>query len=183
MIIGLDEVGRGPWAGPVVACAVGLTGAIDGLKDSKKLSPKKRMELDEIVRIQADVIGIGWVTAHEIDELGLAEATRRAFLLAYADISVVADEIIIDGNINYLENASNSSAVVRADSKFPEVMAASIIAKVARDNYMIEMSVKYPGYGFENHKGYGASEHKRALDKFGVTPIHRRSFKPIRKLL
>ncbi len=183
MIIGLDEVGRGPWAGPVVACAVALRNSIDGLKDSKQLSPKKRVKLDEIIRTEAEAIGIGWVPSYEIDELGLAEATRRAFVLAYKDINVVVDEIIIDGNINFLPNESNARAVIGADRKFPAVMAASIVAKVARDEYMVEMSAKYPGYGFESHKGYGTAVHKKAIDELGITPLHRRSFKPIAKLL
>ncbi len=183
LVIGMDEVGRGPWAGPVVACAVALEGSINGLKDSKQLSEKKRIELDKLIRGRAEEIGIGWVSAEEIDELGLAKATQKAFMLAYVAMNITPDEIIIDGNINYLENEPNSRAVVRADSKFPVVMAASIVAKVARDKYMVEMSSKYPGYGFESHKGYGTSEHSTALNKLGVTPIHRRSFKPIAKLL
>jgi len=183
MRVGIDEVGRGPWAGPVVAGAVILREPIDGLKDSKLLTPKKRVELDEIIRSQALDFGLGWVSAREIDEIGLTKAVGKAMLEAFRQIDAKFDEIIIDGNFNYLSFISKARIVIKADNKFPEVAAASIIAKVARDNYMAEIAVEYPGYGFENHKGYGTAKHKQALDKFGVTQIHRRSFKPIAELL
>ena len=183
LIAGIDEVGRGPWAGPVVSCAVVLDKPIDGLKDSKLLSPKKREALNEIIHKQATAIGIGWVSASEIDETGLTEAVRKSMNLAYGQLDISPDEIIIDGNINYLPEAPNSRAVIKADSKFPEVAAASIVAKVARDKYMAEAVSEYPGYGFENHKGYGTAEHKQALEKLGPCPLHRRSFKPVAKLI
>jgi len=181
-IIGIDEVGRGPWAGPVVACAALLNESIDGLKDSKKLSAKKRQELDEIIRENGRV-GLGWVSATEIDDIGLTKAVEKAMRLAYEELGVTAETIIIDGNINYLKDVEGTKPVIKAEDKFPAVAAASIVAKVARDAYMEQMATKYPGYGFEKHVGYGTAAHKEALIKQGVTPLHRRSFKPIAKLL
>lgn len=183
MIIGLDEVGRGPWAGPIVACAVSLDEPIEGLKDSKKLSPKKREKFAKIIHDRAKGIGFGWVSADMIDKIGLSAATKKAFALAYVELGLKSDEIIIDGNINFLEGEPGSRAVIKADDKYPAVMAASIVAKVARDNFMVEMSERYPDYGFENHKGYGTAEHSRALREFGVCQLHRKSFKPVAKLL
>ncbi len=181
MLVGLDEVGRGPWAGPVVACAVVLHRNINGLKDSKKLSAVRREELNALVRENASV-GLAWVSAQEIDRLGLSRAVEKAFRLAYKELGVEADELIIDGSINYLANVQGSRAVVKAEDKFPTVAAASIVAKVARDSYMYEMSKKYPGYGFERHVGYGTAVHKEALQKLGPTPLHRFSFKPVATL-
>jgi len=182
LIVGIDEVGRGPWAGPVVAGAVLLISQIDGLNDSKLLSAKKREELDKIIRAKGK-FGLGWVYASEIDDIGLTKAVAKAMHLAYQALGEQADEIIIDGNVNFLEDVKGARAVIKADQTVPEVAAASIVAKVARDAYMVEMSGKYPGYGFEKHVGYGTAAHKQALEKLGVLPIHRRSFKPIIDLL
>lgn len=179
-MIGLDEVGRGPWAGPVVACAAVLHTPVEGLKDSKKLSVKKREALDIEIR-QNGKVGLGWVSAEEIDKIGLTKAVRQAMREAYDELGTTADEIIVDGNINYLEGIEGSKAVIKAEDKFPVVAAASIVAKVARDAYMVKMSEKYPGYGFEGHVGYGTAAHKEAIEKLGLTPLHRRSFKPIRE--
>ncbi len=177
-VVGIDEVGRGPWAGPVVACAAILNKPVQGLKDSKKLTAKKRQELDILIRENGRV-GLGWVSAKEIDNLGLTKAVKKAMQLAYKGLGVLAEETIIDGNINYLSELDGTKAVIKAEDKYASVAAASIVAKVARDAYMVEMSVKYPGYGFEKHVGYGTAAHKQALEKLGVSPIHRRSFKPI----
>ncbi len=182
MVVGIDEVGRGPWAGPVVAGAVFLTRSVEGLKDSKKLSAKKRTELDAIIR-QSAKVGLGWVYSNEIDRVGLTQAVAKAMRLAHQALDKPADEIIIDGNINYLKDIGGSRAVIKAEDKFPAVAAASIVAKVARDAYMVKMAKKYPDYGFEKHVGYGTAAHKSALKKLGVTPIHRRSFKPIAKIM
>lgn len=185
MILGIDEVGRGPWAGPLVIGAVVLGGvAIDGLTDSKKLSKKRREELDTIIREQAAGYGLGWVSAHEIDNIGLSEALRLATRRAVEQIKVPYHEIIIDGTINFLADTTKGKYVTtmaKADLLVPSVSAASIIAKVARDNYMAEQDKLYEGYKFASHVGYGTAVHRAAIDKLGVTPLHRLSFAPLAK--
>jgi ribonuclease HII len=191
IIVGIDEVGRGCWAGPLVAAAVALREPIPGLKDSKKLSKLQREKLAKIIEKEALAIGIGWVWPEAIDTGGISEAVKRAMAEALAAIEIKYDEVIIDGNIDYFADPSligrtyygKTRAVVRADDLFPSVSAASIIAKVARDRYMAEAGLKYPGYGFEAHVGYGTPVHIAALQKLGVTNIHRQSYKPIRALL
>lgn len=185
MILGVDEVGRGPWAGPLVIGAVVLGGAqIDGLTDSKKLSKKRREELDVIIRETADAYGLGWVDAVEIDEVGLSEALRLATKRAVEQINVPYHEIIIDGTINFLADTTKGRYVTtmkKADLLVPSVSAASIIAKVARDNYMAEQDAIYAGYGFGSHVGYGTAAHRAAIEELGVTPLHRLSFAPLVK--
>ena len=185
MILGIDEVGRGPWAGPLVVGAVVLGGAtIDGLTDSKKLSKKRREELDEIIRGQAAGYGLGWVHADEIDELGLSESLRLATKRAVEQVKASYHEIIIDGTINFLQGTKKGEYVTtlaKADLLVPSVSAASIIAKVARDNYMAEQDDIYPGYKFGAHVGYGTAIHRAAIDELGVTPLHRLSFAPLAK--
>lgn len=185
MILGIDEVGRGPWAGPLVIGAVVLGGAlIDGLTDSKKLSKKRRDELDIIIRERADGFGLGWVGAGEIDEIGLSAALVLATKRAVEQVKAPYHEIIIDGTINFLKDTSKAQYVTtlkKADLLIPSVSAASIIAKVARDNYMIEQSAIYPEYKFGSHVGYGTAAHRAAIDEHGVTPLHRLSFAPLVK--
>lgn len=188
MILGIDEVGRGPWAGPMVVGAVVLGGAaIDGLIDSKKLSKKRREELDVIIRAEAAAYGLGWVSAEEIDTLGLAQALRLACKRALDmvdTLGVAYHEIIIDGTINLLEGTTKGEYVTtmaKADLLVPSVSAASIIAKVARDTYMAEQDAVYEGYRFGAHAGYGTAAHRAAIDKLGVTPLHRLSFAPLAK--
>jgi ribonuclease HII len=185
MILGIDEVGRGPWAGPLVVGAVVLGGAkIDGLTDSKKLSKKRREQLNVVICEQAAGYGLGWVSADELDEIGLSEALRLATRRAVEQIAVPYHEIIIDGTINFLSNTSKGEYVTtmpKADLLIPSVSAASIIAKVARDAYMAEQDDIYPGYGFGGHAGYGVAKHRAAIDKLGVTPLHRLSFAPLVK--
>lgn len=185
MILGVDEVGRGPWAGPLVVGAVVLgSGTIQGLTDSKKLSKKRREELDSVIRDQASAIGLGWVHADEIDTVGLSESLRLATIRAVEQITVPYHEIIIDGTINFLQNTSKGQYVTtmkKADLLVPSVSAASIVAKVARDAYMSEQAIVYPGYGFKEHVGYGTAAHIRAIDSHGMTPLHRLSFKPLQK--
>lgn len=210
MILGIDEVGRGPWAGPLVIGAVVLgdpqAKTWEGLNDSKKLTAKKREQQSRLILGNAKVTGLGWVEASEIDTIGLSEALKLATMRAICDSlkveppKQIADfdiiirsanelpfsEIIIDGTINFLKETSLESITTilpKADSKIKEVSAASIIAKVARDNYMIKLSEKYPEYGFEKHVGYGTKKHKEALEKFGPCPEHRRSFRPIAKII
>lgn len=185
MILGIDEVGRGPWAGPLVVGAVVLGGAaIDGLTDSKKLSKKRREELDILIREQAAGYGLGWVHAGEIDKIGLSEALRLATRRAVEQVEASYHEIIIDGTINFLGGTSKGDYVTtlkKADLLVPSVSAASIIAKVARDAYMAEQDSIYEGYGFSLHVGYGTATHRAAIEKHGVTPLHRLSFAPLAK--
>lgn len=186
MILGIDEVGRGPWAGPLVVGAVVLAGIeIEGLTDSKKLSKKRRDELDLIIRDRASGYGLGWVSAEEIDEIGLSAALKLATIRAVEQITVPYHEIIIDGTINFLKETSKAryvTTLAKADLLIPSVSAASIIAKVARDNFMAGQDLVYPGYSFKSHVGYGTTAHRTAIAKLGVTPLHRRSFAPIAKL-
>lgn len=185
MILGIDEVGRGPWAGPLVVGAVVLGGAnIEGLTDSKKLSKKRREILAEEIYQHASGIGLGWVHAQELDQIGLAEALRVATIRAVSQITIPYHEIIIDGTINFLKETTKGGFVTtmkKADLLVPSVSAASIIAKVARDIYMEEQDSVYPTYGFKNHVGYGTAAHRAAIDAHGVTPLHRLSFAPLKK--
>jgi ribonuclease HII len=183
MIVGIDEVGRGCWAGPVVAGAVALREPIPGLKDSKKLSKKMREKLDGDIRVEALAFGIGWVTPDELDEIGLTAAVGLAMERALAQITVDYDELIVDGNYNYFAKNPKARAVIAADNTVPEVSAASIIAKVARDKYMADSARTYPGYAFERHVGYGTAVHQAALKELGLCALHRRSFKPIQAFL
>lgn len=182
-IVGIDEVGRGAWAGPLVVGAVLMNQGhqIAGLIDSKLLSKAARTSLDQSIR-QIHKVGIGFVTAKEVDDLGLTAATMLASERAIAYIEVPYDEIIIDGSINYLPNNPKSRAVIKADLFIQAVSAASIVAKVARDGYMTQLAAMYPDYGFERHVGYGTKAHKLALSKYGITASHRTSFKPIRAI-
>ncbi len=183
MICGIDEVGRGPWAGPLVVGAVVLGDAIiPGLTDSKKLSPSKRKHLAAELRHSSVSIGLGWVHADEIDMIGLSASLVEASKRAINNIQASYDEIYIDGTVNFLKDTDKSSRVItlkKADLLIPSVSAASIIAKVARDEYMIRQSLLYPTYGFDAHKGYGTAFHQAAIAKEGVTPLHRLSFAPL----
>lgn len=188
MILGIDEVGRGPWAGPLVMGAVVLGGVtIDGLTDSKKLSKKRREELDEIIREQAVGYGLGWVSAEEIDTIGLSDALALACRRAVEVIDtlgVAYGEIVIDGTVNFLKDTPKGGYVTtmkKADLLVPSVSAASIIAKVARDNYMVKQDDVYDGYKFASHVGYGTAVHRAAIEKNGVTPLHRLTFAPLTK--
>lgn len=185
MILGIDEVGRGPWAGPLVVGAVVLGGAeITGLTDSKKLSKKRREKLNIEIREKVAGFGLGWVDAAKIDEIGLSAALKLATKLAVEQITTPYNEIIIDGTVNFLSETSKGQYVTtmkKADLLIPSVSAASIIAKVARDNYMAFQDDIYPGYNFKSHVGYGTAAHIAAIDKLGVTPLHRLSFAPLMK--
>lgn len=185
MILGIDEVGRGPWAGPLVVGAVVLGGAqIDGLTDSKKLTKKRREELAPCIKTQAAAWALGWVTAQELDAIGMSEALRLATRRAVEQIKVPYNEIIIDGTVNFLEGTGKGGYVTclpKADLLVPSVSAASIVAKVARDDFMAEQDALYPGYDFKKHAGYGVAAHRAAIEKLGVTPLHRLSFAPLQK--
>ena len=184
-LIGIDEVGRGAWAGPLLVVAAQVkTELPEGLADSKALSKKRRQQMFDELR-QSCNFGEGWVEPHDIDELGLTEAMRLAVNRALTAIKANPKvKIIMDGKINYCpETYSNVECVVKADSLYPVVSAASIYAKVLRDARMAELSLKYPNYGFEGHVGYGTKQHIDALLKFGVSKIHRLSYKPVKEVL
>lgn len=182
MQVGIDEVGRGCWAGPLVAAAVILHQDIAGLNDSKVLSKKRREELAEEIHATADV-GIGWVSAIDVDKLGLTEAVRLAMQRAIDGLTSIYESVIIDGNYNYLSHLSNSEAIIKADGSIPSVSAASIVAKVARDNYMRTLPEQYAVWEFDKHVGYGTKLHRDLLTTFGISDIHRTSYKPIRALM
>ena len=192
MILGIDEVGRGPWAGPLVVGAVILGGAeIDGLDDSKKLTKKRREALDVEIREKAAAWALGWVSAQELDEAGMSEALRLATRRAVEQIqaqcrqqNLAFSEIIIDGKVNFLRGTALEQYVTvmaKADGLVPSVSAASIVAKVARDQFMAEQDAVYPGYGFKSNAGYGVAKHRAAIERLGVTPLHRLSFAPLAK--
>jgi len=185
MILGIDEVGRGPWAGPLVVGAVVLgQQAIDGLTDSKALTKQRRERLNDTILNSDAAVGLGWVQANELDELGLSHSLVAATKRAVAQISVPYHEIIIDGTINFLKETTKGQFVTtmkKADLLIPSVSAASIVAKVARDQFMEEQDILYPEYGFKSHVGYGTARHREAIANHGVTPLHRLSFAPLEK--
>lgn len=179
MILGIDEVGRGAWAGPVVVGAAAIEpSAVEGLNDSKLLSKKKRELFAGLIRQHAAWVGIGWVSAKKIDEIGMSAALKLAAERAVIGAPKIVKEIIIDGTIRLVE-APNVSTLKKADQLIPAVSAASIIAKVARDHYMYLLDEQFPQYGFGNHVGYGTSAHQAALGKHGPSPLHRMSFSPM----
>ena len=177
IICGVDEAGRGPLAGPVVAAAVILPAhaEIPGLNDSKKLSDKRRRELFPVIKEQAVAWGIGIATETEIDEINILQATYLAMERALAQLNVKPDLALIDGN-RAKDFGLPVRTVVKGDSLSASIAAASVLAKVTRDDMMLELAKTYPGYDFEIHKGYGTKAHYEALTKLGACPIHRMSF-------
>ena len=196
MILGIDEVGRGPYAGPLVigACILGdwqnseNAEWIEKLTDSKKLSAKRREELYVLIKEKALATATGWVSSTEIDEVGLSEALRLATRRAVEQIQktkIPFSEIIIDGTMNFLVGTKLEkyvSTLKKGDFLVKEISAASILAKVERDKYMAELDAVYPEYGFGKHVGYGTAAHQKAMEEFGLTPEHRRSFSPVREI-
>ncbi len=176
-ICGVDEAGRGPLAGPVCAAAVILPANchIEGLNDSKKLSDKRRRELFPVIKEQSVAYGIAFATPEEIDSLNILQATFLAMERAIAQLSVKPDLALIDGN-REKDFGLPVRTVIGGDGKSANIAAASVLAKVTRDDYMLQMAQEYPGYGFQIHKGYGTKAHYQALDAFGACPIHRASF-------
>lgn len=181
--VGIDEVGRGCWAGPLVAAAVILNGPLIGVADSKVLSSQRRTQLAKTIKASADAVGIGWVAPSFVDMYGLTLSVQRAMQQALAAIKIPYDEIIIDGNYNYLPNESKARFIVKADTSVAAVSAASIVAKVARDDFMTLSAKAYPEYGFESHKGYGTTHHLLRLKQYGVCAIHRKSVKPVKSIV
>ncbi len=176
-VCGVDEAGRGPLAGPVYAAAVILkeNADLEGLDDSKKLSEKKREALFDKIKEQSIAYCIVSVDQNTIDEINILNATMLAMKKAVEGLSVKADFALIDGN-KTPDLDIESRAIIGGDAKVKSIAAASILAKVSRDRFMLEMCEKYPQYQFEKHKGYGTKLHYEMLDKFGVSPIHRMSF-------
>ncbi len=177
LICGVDEAGRGPLAGPVCAAVVILPAnvEIEGLNDSKKLSDKRRRDLFPIIKETALCYGIAFADHIEIDEMNILQATYLAMERAMNQLSIKPDLALIDGN-RARDFGVPVQTVVHGDSLSASIAAASILAKVTRDNYMLEMAEQYPEYGFEIHKGYGTKAHYEALTKYGACPIHRNSF-------
>jgi ribonuclease HII len=182
-IAGVDEVGRGPLAGPVTAAAVILPEDfyLEGINDSKKLSEKKREEYNEIIKKEAIAIGISMIPASMIDEINIYEATKKAMKEAISTLTPGPDFVLIDAMKLELPYASES--IIKGDAKSISIAAASIVAKVARDHWMKDLAKTYPQYGFEQNMGYGTKEHIQAIHKYGISPYHRKSFAPIKESL
>jgi ribonuclease HII len=184
LIAGVDEVGRGPLAGPVVAAAVILNEEkpIAGLADSKTLTEKKREVLAEQIRQQALAFAFGRAEVEEIDAINILQASLLAMQRAVEKLPIAPHHVLVDGK--YCPKIEYTvEAIIKGDTKIPAISAASIIAKVARDQEMRDMDRLYPGYGFASHKGYPTRAHRQALQTLGITPIHRRSFAPVRDCL
>lgn len=183
-VAGLDEVGRGAWAGPVTAAAVVFSPdvRIDGVRDSKVLTPKKREELFPMICEKALSFGIGFIDSQVIDEINILEATKTAMIQAVQKLSLTPDHLLVDGQMA-LDLKISQESIIDGDALSFTIAAASILAKVARDRLMVDFSRRYPGYGFEKHKGYGTKIHREALERRGCLPIHRRSYRPVQEFL
>ncbi|MBS4193966.1 ribonuclease HII [Lederbergia citri] len=182
LIAGIDEVGRGPLAGPVVSAAVILqeNAYIPGLNDSKKLSEKKRNELYKHIMDEAIAVGIGIISAEEIDRVNIYEATKKSMLAAVQNLKVQPDYLLLDAM--KLNSIYPETSIIKGDAKSVSIAAASIVAKVTRDRMMEEYHIQYPQYGFHLHMGYGTKLHLDTLDTHGPCTIHRKSFAPIKQL-
>ena len=179
LVAGVDEVGRGPLAGPVVAAAVILDpeSAIEGLDDSKKLTQNRREALADLIHARARAVGIAEACVEEIDRLNILNATLLAMQRAVAALGVAPDSALIDGNRAPRLDGCETRCVIGGDGLEPVISAASIVAKVYRDRLMLALHERYPEYGFDRHKGYGTAVHLAALERLGPTPEHRRSFR------
>lgn len=183
-IAGVDEVGRGPLAGPVTAAAVVLDmdDLPEGLNDSKKLSAKKRAALAKVIWQKAQV-AVGEASVEEIDSINILQASHLAMERAVAALDPPPDYLLIDGNLIPRDLTIAAEAVVKGDGKSVSIAAASIVAKELRDSHMVDLAQQFPGYGWEKNAGYPSKQHREALVELGVTPHHRRSFKPVHKIL
>jgi ribonuclease HII len=182
-LAGIDEAGRGPWAGPVVAAAVILPpdASLPGINDSKKLTPKKREELFPLIHATARAVGVGIVAHDRIDSLNILEATYAAMRGALTQLSAPADLVLVDGCWTIPGIPFAQEPLVGGDGRSAAIAAASVIAKVTRDRLMTELAKEYPQYSFDKHKGYGTAEHLEALRRYGPCPIHRKSFAPVHR--
>ncbi len=176
-IAGIDEVGRGPLAGPVCAAAVILPPGlvIEGINDSKKLTEKKREKLYDIIAEEAIAWAVAFVEPEVIDEINIRQATHRAMQMAMDNLKVQPDFLLVDGN-DKLPFSVESAYIIKGDAASQSIAAASIMAKVTRDRYMVSMEETYPGYGFAKNKGYGTQLHMEGIRSQGLCPLHRRSF-------
>ena len=184
LVAGVDEAGRGPLAGPVVAAAVILDDLkpIPGLADSKTLSARQRERLSEAIHARALCFSVAHASVEEIDQLNILQATLLAMRRAVMGLRLKPNKVLVDGNrLPTLDIMAE--AVVQGDRKVPAISAASILAKVARDRWCLEIDAEYPAYGFAAHKGYGTAQHLEALQRHGATPWHRRSFSPVARVL
>lgn len=183
-IAGVDEAGRGPWAGPVVAAAVilDLKNIPEGLNDSKKLSKAKREKLFQEIKSQAHV-GVGIACVDEIDEINILQATKSAMVRALEALPIAPDIALIDGNQTVVNAPCRNECVIKGDSKSLSIAAASIIAKVTRDQMMEALHLEHPEYAWDRNAGYGTKAHQEALYIHGITKHHRKSFRPIRELI
>ena len=177
MIAGVDEVGRGCLAGPVIAASVILKRPIKGLKDSKRLSSKKREDLSQII-IKNSIFAIGAADSQEIDQINILQASLLAMQRSLEKLDMQPKKVLVDGN-HIFETSIEIEAIVGGDNLIPSISAASIIAKVFRDRLMMAYSKEFPNYGFDKHKGYPTKLHKEMLKKYGLTRIHRRTFKGV----
>ena len=183
-VAGVDEVGRGPLAGPVCAAAVIFdpSNIPAGLNDSKKLTAKKRDALFDEIMTKADV-SLAEATVAEIDEHNILRASHIAMVRAVQGLTQTADHALIDGNMIPRDLAISSETIIKGDGRSLSIAAASIVAKVWRDRHMVDLAQQFPGYGWDKNAGYPTAQHKLGLTRFGVTPHHRRSFKPIHNIL
>jgi ribonuclease HII len=187
-IAGVDEVGRGSWAGPVVAAAVvlpldpGRLAVLGGVRDSKLLTAQEREGLFPVILETAVAVGLGWASHHAIDGIGLVEANRQAMLRAIRHLGTPPDALLVDA-VRLPDVPIPQVGLPKGERRSISIAAASIVAKVMRDRWMVGCDTRFPGYGFANHKGYGTLEHRVALHELGVCPAHRRSFRPIADLV
>ena len=177
MIAGIDEVGRGCLAGPVIAAAVILKRPIKGLRDSKKISPKKRIDLSEKI-MENSIFAIGMANNQEIDEINILRASLLAMQRSFESLMVKPKKVLVDG-IHVFSTSVEIESIVGGDNLIPSISAASIVAKVYRDKLMMAYSKEFPNYGFDKHKGYPTKFHKEMLKRYGLTRIHRRTFKGV----
>ena len=184
LIAGVDEVGRGPLAGAVVAAAVILdpNNPIEGLADSKKLTEKRREKLFPLIQERALAWCVARASEAEIDQLNILQASLLAMRRAVLGLQLLPERVLVDGN-RCPDLPYPSEAIIKGDSLVPAISAASILAKVVRDREMVAFEATYPGYGFAKHKGYPTAQHMQALKTLGITPIHRRSFGPVKNLI
>ena len=184
LIAGVDEVGIGPMAGPVLACAVILDPAkvIEGLADSKSISEKRRQRLADEIQAGALAVSVGCASVEEIDELNVLRASHLAMRRAVAGLAIQPDRVLVDGN-KVPELGLPTEAIVQGDKTVAAISAASIVAKVTRDAELVELGERYPEYGFAAHKGYPTPKHRRALRTIGPCPAHRRSYAPVQAAL
>lgn len=189
IVAGVDEVGRGSWAGPVVAAAVILPQralhsgrGLEGVRDSKQLDSKDRRLAFDAILAGGALVSLGWASHHVVDRHGIAFANRRAMCRAIAGLPTVPQMVLID-HFSLPECELPQTCITRGDSVCLSIAAASVVAKVCRDAWMSRFDRRYPGYGFAQHKGYGTAGHRAALETLGISPLHRRSFAPVAALL